>query len=88
MVSIRMGGKRLPPIVVLCKYFTFDLVVVFKLCHNTTDAIKMRSNSSNALYMRIVEDSTIFRFEMALLRDLDFQPRLALEIRVDVCILE
>lgn len=44
----------------------------------TTDAIKMRLKSSNALYMGIVEDSVIFRFEMVLLRDLDFQPRLAL----------
>lgn len=38
----------------------------------------MSSNSSNDLYMGFVEDSTIFRFEMALLRDLDFQPLLAL----------
>jgi hypothetical protein len=44
----------------------------------TTDAIKMKSNSSNALYMGIVEDLNIFRFEMVLLRDLDFQLRLAL----------
>ena len=33
---------------------------------------------SNALYMGIVEDSAIFRFELALLRDLNIQPRLAL----------
>ena len=45
---------------------------------NTTDAIKMKSNMSNALYMGIVEDSAIFRFELALLRDLNIQPRLAL----------
>ena len=43
-----------------------------------TDAIKMKSNLSNALYMGIVEDSNIFRFELALLRDLNIQPRLAL----------
>jgi hypothetical protein len=51
---------------------------LFLFFHNTTDAIKMKSNSSNALYMGIVEDLNIFRFEMVLLRDLDFQLRLAL----------